>query len=1027
MHQHRTHLLLITDRAFSPGWLLDAIRSVLPEVYLQQIDSVAQFANAFPQGVPDAVILDCQPDAGRSLEALRTIKQQRPELPVLMLIPVEREELVPDAVAAGLDEYLLKTPRVHVRLPAALSAVLERAAQRRLLEDVRQRYQRLFNDGPAGQFRCTADGRLVAANSALSEILGERGADRLLGRRLVDFFQDAGDWPRSQGATSAPTQQDVRLRRRDGSVAWARIRVRVVEAHGTEDPYLEGSIEDITEQRQAQQDLQASEEKLRLIFEHAFDGISIYEELPETGSRRLLDCNDRYAEMAGRSKEELLSIGNTSVLQCKVSRKFSRAENLLIRQQKVRYRGLFSWVRPDGKENIIEYSAAPIDADGRPLTIGIDRDITDHIRSQEEAQRRAAHLEALNEIIRAGAAARNPRELLEQAINQLCTGLQADRAVLWVGNDVVFHGLDERQANRWRIHAEVNWRTNRRAHVQQWNGAAQGDMLLVAPIRHEETSLGGFVISAVDVDAWPDDVLALADGVAREIGAAVERLRLLERVQTQIQQMQMLVDSTPDGILLLNQHRRVVLMNPAAQETLQPLGPVLLGQCLATLGPLSVDDLLTSDAGRPHEIRADDHALILEVSANPVASQGNTHGWLLVVRNTTQEWERQQHTEQRNRLAAVGQLAAGIAHDFNNVLAAILLLEQMLEEEKNISDRGRARLHTIKEQTQHAAELIRQILDFSRKSVIKRRVGDLASLVRETAELLRHTLGDNIRILVACPEQECPVDADFTRLKQVLMNLAVNARDAMPNGGSFSLDLAPLQVEPGDELAASGLAPGNWFQLTVSDTGWGMPPDILPHIFEPFFTTKQVGQGTGLGLSQVYGIVKQHGGEILVESRPRKGSRFRIFLPAVEAQEPEALQAAPAVEDNRAQYTLLIVEDNVHLLEALCEVISMHGHRTLAANSGEAALDLFEQEGPDIDLVISDMSMPGMSGIELHHALRARRPDIRTIILSGYPAERERYEWRQVGIIDWLQKPISSDNLMTKIREALSTTRDEKG
>ncbi|RME62711.1 MAG: response regulator, partial [Caldilineae bacterium] len=589
---------------------------------------------------------------------------------------------------------------------------------------------------------------------------------------------------------------------------------------------------------------------------------------------------------------------------------------------------------------------------------GIDRDITAHIRDQETAQRRAAHLEAINRIIRAGLSAQTFQELAEAVLAQLIRALQAERGFLWIGETLVVHGLNEEEAQTWRAHMQRD--SSPAVRVETDTEVEGAPTRLIAPIHDGTRRLGGFMLQALDVEDWPQDALALAQVVAEEVAAAGERLRLAERVQTQLLQMQMLMNASPEGMVLLDPQQKILLMNPAAQDILSQIRPTQVGDALHVLGPLSLAEFFQSRKDEAfQEIQVEEPPLILDVIVRPVTSQGRPMGWLLLLRNVTRRREKQQQEALQSRLAAVGQLAAGIAHDFNNSLAVIVLLLQMLMQDAHLSPRSRERLETIQRQVQHASKLVQQILDFSRKSILTWSNGDLADLVRETQLLLQRTLADNLMVSIDVPPGDYGLRADFTRLQQMLMNLAVNARDAMPHGGRlhFSLERVETIETSGDPERPE--ASGPWLRLTVSDTGVGIPADVMPHIFEPFFTTKEVGQGTGLGLSQVYGIVKQHGGEITAESDAQTGSTFIIHLPVLSSAPEKDATATNGPAEERTEGVLMVVEDNRLLLEALCEVLEAEGFRTLAATSGEEALSLDQEAGEAVDLLISDISMPG--------------------------------------------------------------------
>ena len=286
---------------------------------------------------------------------------------------------------------------------------------------------------------------------------------------------------------------------------------------------------------------------------------------------------------------------------------------------------------------------------------------------------------------------------------------------------------------------------------------------------------------------------------------------------------------------------------------------------------------------------------IFEVEANPIAEEAAGGRWAVIIRDVTGEREIQEKVQQQDRLAATGRLAAGIAHDFNNMLTIMMGHAQLLEEDEGIPERSKRGLRNIFTQGLRAAQLIRQILDFSRRTVVQRQPVDLVPFLKETMKLLERALPENIRFETEIANGEYTVNANLTQLEQTVTNLVVNARDAMPDGGELRLGLSQLWVEPDGLPPWPAMAPGEWVILAVSDTGMGIPEENLEKVFEPFFTTKKPGEGTGLGLAQVYGIVKQHGGYIDVESAEGKGTASTIYLPRLAGAGAAPRQAAAEI------------------------------------------------------------------------------------------------------------------------------------
>ena len=382
--------------------------------------------------------------------------------------------------------------------------------------------------------------------------------------------------------------------------------------------------------------------------------------------------------------------------------------------------------------------------------------------------------------------------------------------------------------------------------------------------------------------------------------------------------------------------------------------------------------------------------------------------------------ETQENMVQRERLAAVGQLAAGIAHDFNNIMAVIVLYSEMGLLMPDIPARFRDRLQTILHQARRATDLVEQILDFGRRAVLEPRPMDMLPFLKEQVKMLERTVPESIQLNLFYGTDEYIVQADPTRLQQAIMNLIINARDAMPNGGELKLSLT-RQAFAAAKLCAVCQQPivGEWVCLQLVDTGCGIAPTILSRIFEPFFTTKAAGQGSGLGLSQVAGIVDQHQGHITVESVVNRGTTFSVYLPAlpVTPREERPIGAAALAHGNGE--TILLVEDDVMTREALAASLELLNYRVVAAANGQIALAILEQEGDAIRLVLSDLVMPEMGGQALFQAMRPRGLTQPVILLTGHPLESDLQNLQTHGLAGWMLKPPNLEKLARLLSEAL--------
>jgi CheY-like chemotaxis protein len=353
-------------------------------------------------------------------------------------------------------------------------------------------------------------------------------------------------------------------------------------------------------------------------------------------------------------------------------------------------------------------------------------------------------------------------------------------------------------------------------------------------------------------------------------------------------------------------------------------------------------------------------------------------------------------------------------------MAAILVYADLLTADTGLPQVSRERLHIIQQQVQRASSLIRQILDFSRRSVIEPSTLDLLPFIKELDKLLVRVLPENIHLDLEYQNEGYLVNADPTRLQQVFMNLALNARDAMPDGGRLTFKLNRLQVKEDEAPPTPDLPPGNWIHIRVTDTGHGIPPEILPRIWEPFFTTKPVGQGTGLGLSQVYGIIKQHDGAIDVVSRVGEGTTFNIYLPVLSevGEEGMSLEALPGLDGTGK--TVLVVEDDQITRDAIQSLLKAYNFWALAAANGSEAIRIYRSLGKMITLVVTDLVMPEMGGVALYRALQEESPDVKVLFITGHPLEKDSQALLEKGNVHWLQKPFSARDFGAAMQDLLT-------
>jgi PAS domain S-box-containing protein len=374
---------------------------------------------------------------------------------------------------------------------------------------------------------------------------------------------------------------------------------------------------------------------------------------------------------------------------------------------------------------------------------------------------------------------------------------------------------------------------------------------------------------------------------------------------------------------------------------------------------------------------------------------------------------------QAQKLESVGRLAGGVAHDFNNLLTVILSgVEELRHLEEPDAPPLAELLDEIGGAGERARELTRQLLAFARRQAVEPTVVDLGEVVRRSEKLLRRLLGEDVEVVSQLAPDLWPVRIDVGLAEQVLLNLAVNARDAMPEGGRIAFETSNVMLDPDDVARFPGTQPGPWVRLVVRDSGAGMSSDVRAHLFEPFFTTKAVGKGTGLGLSTVYGIVAQSGGVVAVESAPKRGTSFTFHFPrsVADASPPARPPAAARV---RGTETVLVVEDEPLVRAVTVRALASGGYRVLAAGSGAEALALMGREPHSVELLVSDVVMPGMSGPEVAVALCRQRPDLKVLLVSGYTRDAVLERGALPPGTELLEKPFTPAELLKRVRALL--------
>ncbi len=502
--------------------------------------------------------------------------------------------------------------------------------------------------------------------------------------------------------------------------------------------------------------------------------------------------------------------------------------------------------------------------------------------------------------------------------------------------------------------------------------------------------------------------------------------RSVERAAAEHDRLVTAIEQSSDGVLVLDAARRVSYANGALLTMSGFNRDELYGRTPAVLfgGPASGGLPAAIERGSPwsgsHPAwTADGRTFEAEWALTPTTGgDGTLSGMVAVARDRSRERALEAQVARIQRLEALGQLSAGIAHDFNNLLAAILGYAGMLRDAVEGDDTAEGDVEEIVAAADRGAALVRQLIAFSRKQVLRPEVVDLNAVVVEIAPMLRRLIGENVHLETVLHGDLARVLADPGQLEQVLVNLATNARDAMPGGGRLTIETANVQL---DEVYASqhaGVTPGRFVLLAVSDTGGGMDTDTLSHMFHPFFTTKGPEHGTGLGLATVHGIVTQAGGHVWAYSEVGRGTSFKVYLPRVDrAATPRADRERPVVAGGTE--TVLLVEDEPAIRSLIARVLDRAGYHVLVAQDPHTALFLPAADLETVDLLLTDMVMPDLSGPELAAIMLDRVAGLRVLCMSGYAEQSAAYQGLGGAVADFIAKPFTADQLLGRVRSLL--------
>ena len=902
--------------------------------------------------------------------------------------------------------------------------ITERKQAEEALRESEARFRRVFQEGPLGMALVAPDNQMLVVNETFCRMLGYE-EEEMRGRSFAeithpdDINLNLDQARRLFAGKIQKYQVEKRYLRKNGEILWGSLTASVIAKTSGDPFYGLAMIEDITDRKRAEEELRERETLLTQAVTMAGLGHWVWDEITD----KCIFCSEQMARILDfPSVEAFLAVAthHEAARAWIHPDDWARFNELMrdVMRQLTPLEAEFRIVRPDGEiRHVREVTEPVLDEAGTLIrSIGTALDITEHKRAEAALRESEARLRQAQEIARIGNFVWG--EVDDEVIHRsdvICEiyGLPAEKAP------------HDSNAILRMVHPDDHDRVRDAYAMAAASAPYDVEFRIVRPdgeIRHVH-ELG-------NPEHDEAGVLIRSVGTVQDI---TERIRAEGALREREELFRAAFEDVGVGIVMLELDGRFRRVNRAFAEMVGYTERELRD---ATFADITHPD--DSDGGfealrqlvegetqvayfEKRYVHKNGHLVWASISSNLLRDlHGRPLHTIDHIQDVTERKQAEEQLRQAQKMEAVGQLTGGIAHDFNNLLAVILGNVELAKEELKGDGALERYLEAVVRAALHGADLTARLLVFSREQTLHPRDLDLNALVGGMTELLLRTLGETIEIETRLAAEPGPVHADQGQLENALLNLAINARDAMPGGGKLTIETADVGPSEGQAIGQTGLGPGRYVMLAVSDTGAGMAPEIVDRVFEPFFTTKDVGKGTGLGLSMVYGFVKQSGGHVEIDSEPGRGTTLRLYLPRKEdgpvAEPPD--RAARSRSGGRGQ-TILVVEDEQAVRELAVSILRSLGYETVEAPYGEAGLAVLDRT-PNVSLLFSDVGLPGgMNGCELAQEARRRRPGLKVLLTSGYTDFADIDADQIVASADLIPKPFRKAELAERLRAIL--------
>ncbi|MGI9069268.1 MAG: PAS domain S-box protein [Pyrinomonadaceae bacterium] len=967
-------------------------------------------------------------------------------------------------VTNRLRPFTLGQMKALTILAGTAAAALESASLYTQVLKTEEKYRSIFENATEGLFQSTSDGRLITANPAFARILGYDSPEDMIAtmtdvtHQLYVNPEDRAEAGRLQDERGTLEAFEFEAYRKDREKIWLSLNRRSVRNQLGEGLYFEGSVENITERKLVEDELKKSEERYRDLVENAHD--LIYEHDLEGN---YTSTNKAGEQITGYSLEESLKLSLKEIVAPEYLEKAQQMLSRKLAGEKVTAYDL-EIIAKDGHRVTVEVNTSLVLKDGVPVGVqGIARDITE--RKQAEGALRESEA--------------RKKAILESSIDCIVTMDHDGRVLDWNPAAEKTFGYTQEEAIH-RAMADLiippRFREQHRQGLARYVATGKGRMigkrLELSAERRDGTEFPiELTITRIESNGAP-----LFTGYLRDI---TERKKAENRLSAQYTVSRALAESNTMGegasrilqalceslgweygsLWTVDRGANVLRCSQTWQslgadadefekstcESVFAPGIGLPGRVWNDSQPMWIADVV-EDTNFPRSSAAATIGLhgacafpirfrseilgVVEFLSRSIREPdpdllammvtiGSQMGQFIARKRAEEALvEREEQLRQSQKLEAIGQLAGGVAHDFNNLLTVIGGYSSILLNKLAQDSPFRTSVEEIKKASDRAGGLTRQLLAFSRKQILQPKILDLNVVVSDLDKMVRRLIGEDIDLLAITDPNLGKVKADPGQIEQVLLNLIVNARDAMPGGGKLTIETANA-VLSADYALSHGAGGGPYVMLAVSDTGCGMDSEVEQHVFEPFFTTKVPGKGTGLGLATVYGIVKQSEGHIWLYSELGKGTSFKIYLPCVDELVADSTNADGKPLVPKGTETLLLVEDEDQVRQIVQAILEQQGYDVLPAANGEEALKLAELHGSKIDLLLTDVVMPQMSGRELAVELTTILPQLKVLYMSGYTDDAIVRHGLLDASLSFIQKPFDAATAVRKVREVL--------